>query len=302
MSTPERAGWYDDPDDDSRLRYCDGIIWSDRTEPKQTRQPRPPAEPTTGGDPAGGPYAGASGGPAAGQPRPGTDVFGRPTPTETHGQWQGHGQRQGQHQWPGHGGHTPAAHGYAQPEPTTADGQPLASYGPRVGAYIVDGLIVAVLNLLVAGWAWWLWLADYWNFVYDAALRGDQGAIEGLTPGELTAMFDWTYFFIATGLSLLVQCVYHVGFLRARNATPGKMMLGLSVRRVDQPGRLAVGTAFMRMLLPLGVGLLSMVPLLSYLVFFVTLADLLWPLRDPRRQALHDKIAGTQVVRGRQPR
>ena len=45
-----------------------------------------------------------------------------------------------------------------------------------------------------------------------------------------------------------------------------------------------------------------MVPLLSYLVFFVTLADLLWPLRDPRRQALHDKIAGTQVVRGRQPR
>ena len=109
-------------------------------------------------------------------------------------------------------------------------------------------------------------------------------------------------FAIFAGISIVLGLIYHVGFLRARNATPGKMMLGLSVRRVDQPGRLAVGTAFMRMLLPLSVGVFSLIPLVSYLVFFVTLADLIWPAKDPRRQALHDKIAGTQVVRGRQPR
>ena len=27
------SGWYDDPDDDTQLRYWDGILWSDRTMP-----------------------------------------------------------------------------------------------------------------------------------------------------------------------------------------------------------------------------------------------------------------------------
>ena len=58
----------------------------------------------------------------------------------------------------------------------------------------------------------------------------------------------------------------------------------------------------MRSLLPLGVLLLSAVPVISYLTSFITLADLLWPIRDPRRQALHDKVAGTLVVKGRQGR
>ena len=58
----------------------------------------------------------------------------------------------------------------------------------------------------------------------------------------------------------------------------------------------------MRYLLPLGIAVLSLVPLVSYVIWIVSLVDLLWPLKDPQRQALHDKIAGTQVVRGKQPR
>ena len=48
MSTPERAGWYDDPEDETQLRYFDGIIWSERTEPKSTRVARVPADPAAG--------------------------------------------------------------------------------------------------------------------------------------------------------------------------------------------------------------------------------------------------------------
>jgi len=41
---------------------------------------------------------------------------------------------------------------------------------------------------------------------------------------------------------------------------------------------------------------------LSSVATLVRIADLLWPAWDGRRQALHDKVAGTQVVQGSQPR
>ncbi|MGO4244520.1 DUF2510 domain-containing protein, partial [Janibacter sp. RAF20_2_2] len=57
MSTPERAGWYDDPEDETQLRYFDGIIWSERTVPRQTRAAQPTPEIAPQGDPAVGPGA-----------------------------------------------------------------------------------------------------------------------------------------------------------------------------------------------------------------------------------------------------
>lgn len=298
MSTPDRAGWYDDPEDDSQLRYFDGIIWSDRTVPRQapTRQP---AASSDSGAPQGGPGTDVFGRPVGGGPQQGQAGLGQYSP-------QGHpgpGQQQGWGQQPSWGhGQTPAG-GYPQPaEPTTADGQPLAGYGARVGAYLLDALIVGVLNLLISGWAWYFWMADYWSFAWDAAVRGDQDAASNLTPEELLGFFDWRFFFVALALSLLVQVGYHVGFLAARGATPGKMIVGISVRRMDRPGPLGGGPAFMRYLLPLSISLLSLLPLLGYVLWIVSVADLVWPALDPQRQALHDKIAGTQVVRGKQLR
>jgi hypothetical protein len=45
MSTPTIApiGWYPDPADSSRLRWWDGLRWTDRTE-----QPRPDLQPAFG--------------------------------------------------------------------------------------------------------------------------------------------------------------------------------------------------------------------------------------------------------------
>ena len=58
----------------------------------------------------------------------------------------------------------------------------------------------------------------------------------------------------------------------------------------------------MRVLLPLALQMLSWVPGLSLLVLVLNPADLLLPIIDPKRQTLHDKIAGTVVVVGPQPR
>lgn len=260
MSTPERAGWYDDPEDESQLRYFDGVVWSQHRVPRRAPAPEPV------------PQTQHSAGPQR-------DVFGRPTqPTQPP---------------------QAAPDGWPQTQegaPTTDEGEPLAGIGARFGAYLIDATVLGFLIAVVSGWAWYRWIADYWSYVYDAAMAGDTAAVEGLSPEQIMSMLDMRYMVIATGLSLLVLAVYHVGFLATLRATPGKLVLGLSVRRADRPGRLGVGTAFMRVLLPLALGVMSALPLISLFATLIWVVDKLWPLRDPRRQALHDKVAGTLVV------
>jgi uncharacterized RDD family membrane protein YckC len=42
--------------------------------------------------------------------------------------------------------------------------------------------------------------------------------------------------------------------------------------------------------------------LFGFIGSLISLADVLFPLRDAKRQALHDKMADTVVVRGQQPK
>src|SRR6476659_2826124 len=76
------------------------------------------------------------------------------------------------------------------------------------------------------------------------------------------------------------------------------MHIGIRVRRADAPGPLDIVTAIRRRLL----SALQLVPFVSGAYFIVFLLDGLWPLWDDKRQALHDKVARTQVVEGKQPR
>jgi uncharacterized RDD family membrane protein YckC len=73
--------------------------------------------------------------------------------------------------------------------------------------------------------------------------------------------------------------------------TFGKRALGIQVRdATGEGGTIGVGRAALRFVT---VGLFRIVPFFG----LFTLLDGLWPLWDPRRQALHDKIAGSVVVR-----
>lgn len=270
MSIPESAGWYDDPEDDTQLRYFDGVVWSEHRVPRQTRSAEPVAPASTQGEQ----YAPA--------PGPGRDVFGRPSG--------GPGQPQSPQQ-PGWG--------LAPAGPTTADGQPLASFGSRATAYLVDTAILGVLVLLASGWAWWRFMADYWTRAMEGAMSGTPDPVTLEEASQYLQYLNYEYLFIAVAITVLVQAAYGIGFLVARGATPGKMMVGISVRRADRAGPLGFGTAFMRMLLPLILRVLWVLTCMVEVVFRAL--DLLWPLKDQRRQALHDKIAGTQVVMGKQP-
>jgi uncharacterized RDD family membrane protein YckC len=181
--------------------------------------------------------------------------------------------------------------------PSTPDGVPLAGWGARLGAYLIDGLILGVLGALAAI-PWLGQLIDSYSELFD----------EAMDAGSTGATVDTTAFaedvagplLTITLLALAISLVYNVAFLVWRGATPGKMALGLQVRLRERPGRLGFGTALVRWLAQAGVpGLISLVPVAGSLIWVYSLLDGLWPLWDQNRQSLHDKVAKTNVVRTR---
>ncbi len=267
MSQP--AGWYDDPDDPTSLRYFDGVIWTQNRAPK------------------------------AAAPRQQVDPQHAQQPGDQYGQ-QRYGQQQyGQQPAQGYGAAPPVGYGVTLGGKTTPDGAPLASWGQRVGAYLVDWLILTAVTSIAAGYYIYQFFQWYLAFVRDLMREtsaGGQPTIDPATISEQMLGYLWPMLLI----SLVVQVIYHTYFLTTRGATPGKMALGLAVRRRQRPGPLTVLEALRRQAIPLGAAALSIVPILGNVVSFVPLLDVLWPLWDDKRQALHDKLADTNVIITRQ--
>jgi uncharacterized RDD family membrane protein YckC len=150
------------------------------------------------------------------------------------------------------------------------DGAVLAEWWRRLVARLVDGLIIVVVVAI----AWIPWYGDL--LAQLDAMNGDPTATLG----------------IMALLSGVISLVYDVGLLAWKQATLGKMLLGIVVRRATDP-RLTVGDAFKRQILT-AVG--TLISLLSNGGSYLSLIDSAWLLWDPKRQTLHDKIAGTVVV------
>jgi uncharacterized RDD family membrane protein YckC len=83
-----------------------------------------------------------------------------------------------------------------------------------------------------------------------------------------------------------------------RGQTVGMMAAG--VRAVGDEDRdvLGYGSAFGRALVE---GVLRLINLLYFLLGLAWVLDMLFPLWDKRRQTLHDKVAGSVVIRTRPP-
>ena len=84
-------------------------------------------------------------------------------------------------------------------------------------------------------------------------------------------------------LALILNILYFVGFWTLLGRTPGMMATGLRLRR-EGSAVVPVGDAAVR-----------------YIVFIpaaLLVVGLLWPIWDRKKQAWHDKAAGTYVLRG----
>lgn len=191
---------------------------------------------------------------------------------------------------------------YGVPQPssvaTTPDGAVLAGWWQRVGAYLLDAFIVGIAASIVT---------------VPLQLRLQRQMTDLMTrfqptdgrPPDFGAFFS-EYLHLMRPLLLwsaltgfVLWCLYSGIFLRTKGATPGKMVLGLAVRLRERPGQLPWSAIARRLLVQQGVALLAFLPLLYVLVSWFPALDGLWAAFDGKRQALHDKAAGTNVIRTR---
>jgi uncharacterized RDD family membrane protein YckC len=101
----------------------------------------------------------------------------------------------------------------------------------------------------------------------------------GIGPLDLT-----TAAALGAAFAALFDLVYCAGFWLLAGRTPGKQAMGLLVVRTDGQ-RIRLGGALRRWL--------------GYYVSGILFLGYLWVLVDDRRQAFHDKLAGTVVVYSR---
>lgn len=180
---------------------------------------------------------------------------------------------------------------------TTPDGEPLAGWWRRGFACLLDGFLVAILSTALS----WRYLrrmleayGDYFGQAVDAAEAGRPTPpvteLVSAISGPILAM---------TLIGVATTAAYEIGFLKAFQATPGKLALGLQVRLRSQAGPMPWRALVLRWAAKSGVSVLQLIPFGGLACSVYTLLDLLWPLWDGKRQALHDKAAGTNVVRRR---
>jgi uncharacterized RDD family membrane protein YckC len=130
-------------------------------------------------------------------------------------------------------------------------------------AFLIDEAIVGAV---------WL-IGGLWLVVVDLLTADAPGALSALA---LVAAG-------VAGLGVLLHAVYFVGFVSACGQTPGKMLLGVRVVRRDGGG-VGGGRALGRWI---GSGLVFATLGLGWIV----------AVFDDERRGVHDRIAGTRVVR-----
>ena len=143
------------------------------------------------------------------------------------------------------------------------DEQQLASWGRRLAALLVD-VIVLVVAISVALLA------------------------AGMPADELRDRVENGETLLVIVLFLIPEAIYYTWMVGSRSQTVGKMALGIKI--VDAESRAPIGylRAFRRWLSTAAMRALFWIP---------AIVDHLWPLRDRRNQALHDKFARSVVVR-----
>ncbi|PGH41267.1 transporter [Micromonospora sp. WMMA1996] len=309
-------GWHVDPADPETRRWWDGEGWIGAPIPVDVTPPDgpPPAEPeptpvAAGADPtAARPTSGATGGaavppvsgPGAGQPPAGpyplppTAAPGQPGPN---GGWPGQPGQPGQAgPWPGPQGPPPGwpyPHWPGRPPAPRPHGLPLASYGSRLVARLIDLGVVFLLNAVVNGWFVWRYfeaVSPYLRESMRRALNGDTST-EGLPQiDEQAGGLQIAILLIATAL----WYAYEVPSMAARGQTFGKRLMGVRAVPIEADQPLGFGRATRRWST---MGLPTLLWYCCGLGLLLQFVDAVSPLFDqPLRQALHDKRAQTVVV------
>jgi uncharacterized RDD family membrane protein YckC len=155
---------------------------------------------------------------------------------------------------------------------------PYATWGIRVGGYLIDTVIFLVVLVVL----FILFRHSNTLEVHLMARRGN---------GTQRRHFS-TVPFLITGVLYVVYGTVLCG--SSRGQTVGMMAVGVRAVRVGSLETLGYGRALARALVE---GVLRLVDLVFFVLGLVWLLDMLFPLWDKKRQTLHDKVAGSVVLR-----
>ncbi len=172
------------------------------------------------------------------------------------------------------------------PLPVSPGGQPLADFGNRLLAYLIDAAILVGVTMIVALPAFFLFFFTVVRPVIEATAPDGtvpSGSIGDVVLGGLAIEL------ILLAFALAALYVYTVELMYRSGQTVGKRVMRLRVVPIDPAARLTRVMAAKRWLVQFVGG--TVLPLFSYL-------DGLWQLWDkPYLQTLHDKFAQTVVIK-----
>ena len=144
---------------------------------------------------------------------------------------------------------------------------PYATYGARLGGWLIDFVLLAVVGLII-----------------EIPLRADR--LQRATDSRHTVHLHQSPLGIVISAAI---AILYGGILcgSARGQTVGMMVM--KTRAVTLAGGAPLG--FWR-----ATGRAAFEYLLAILLLVPWIVDMLWPLWDSRNQTLHDKISGTVVI------
>ena len=180
-------------------------------------------------------------------------------------------------------GYPPQGWAYVAPTFATNVGRVYANFGERLGALILDVLILslAAIPLVLLGVAF---VAPGWE-TYETTCRDANGFLYRCTqPTDASAARLAVALVVGFVVMLVVWIFYWGHFEGRKGASPGKRVVGLEVLHQYTGARLgfgrAVGRNFARILSSW----------VCYLGYF-------WMLWDKDKQTFHDKLVRTRVIK-----
>ncbi|MFC0861781.1 RDD family protein [Sphaerimonospora cavernae] len=218
--------------------------------------------------------------PGYGQSQYGDQQYGQ----QQYGQQQGYGQQQyGQ---PGYGQQPAYGQPYGAAIPPGAPA-PLAEWWQRLVARLIDGVIVGIPFFIISA--------------VITAIVVTQGSYNLRTGVRIEPSGAFLAAMLIGIVSGVIMIAYEFLMLKMRGQTFGKIAMGIKVVPVGgtlNEAGLSQDVAVKRAGVLYGPQLLRWIPIVGWLLGIFALLNVLWLLWDrPLQQALHDKAAGTLVVK-----
>ncbi|WP_435205369.1 RDD family protein [Micromonospora sp. bgisy143] len=185
--------------------------------------------------------------------------------------------------------HWPTAPPALSPPALSPAGQPLASFGDRLLAWLIDTALATVVVMVLF---MPVFLVLWWRMFREVTRTNPDGTLVEPDPATFLTDFFLPLLLFEIGIFVVLlglYWLYHVEYLKRGGQTLGKKIMKLRVVPLDPTRTLDRRMAGRRWLVQYLA--CSLVPGLSY-------ADGFWQLWDkPWQQCLHDKFAATVVVK-----